>query len=291
MSFIELSDDEWACVVTLFKDAPAVRFGQRGRPRANLRIVVEAVLWVLTTGETWSRLPRRFPSAPTCRRRFAEWQEDGTLAQMVQMLSLTGRQFAFVPAGPVSAQRHAGESKVAVAFARQTTDTVSFAHWMRPESWQKPCAEARHSRLAGPIADMARQLLDSRDKSENVRRSDSFELSDTLRQASPSAGSRQYEPQTEHSQPASGSWRIDRPSGGVLFADDRGYVISASAQPGRNDMFRAAAEIIKDGKRRERSGLVGPPFRTPHDATHYAFEWAKKWIDRQLTLEGDSHTA
>ena len=42
--------------------------------------------------------------------------------------------------------------------------------------------------------------------------------------------------------------------------DSRGYVIYVAAEQVPNAMYRAWAEIMKDGKRVERSGLVGPRF-------------------------------
>jgi len=97
MFFDELSNDEWAQVSALVSDEPAVRLNRRGRPRAEPRIVANAVLWILTTGEPWSKLPGRYPSGPTCRRRFEEWQADGTLAEVIRLLTLNGRAFAYIP--------------------------------------------------------------------------------------------------------------------------------------------------------------------------------------------------
>ena len=81
MLFDDLRDNEWALVEGLFCSEPA-RSERRGRPRVEARSVVNAVLWVLSTGEGWSKLPGRYPSPPTCRRRFDEWQADGTLAEI-----------------------------------------------------------------------------------------------------------------------------------------------------------------------------------------------------------------
>ncbi|NML31365.1 transposase [Paraburkholderia antibiotica] len=283
-----MTDDEWACLSTLFKDVPAVRFGQRGRPRASLRIVINAVLWILTTGEPWSRLPRRFPSGPTCRRRFAEWQLNGTLARMVQILSLTGRQFAFVPDVPSVVGQSVGEVRT-VACVRRAADNPGFAHWTSPEFWQPPRVGVGEAAPADPFAQMTRQLTSTRDHvraiasanasqhdvATNVTHLHLVENVNPVRHAS--------DPQRDAAQQITNHpWRVDRSPGGALFADERGYIIHATAQPGRNQMFRAEAEIIKDGKRIERSGLVGPPFRTCSDATQYAFEWGQRWVDRQI---------
>lgn len=61
MLFDDLRDNEWALVEGLFCSEPA-RSERRGRPRVEARSVVNAVLWVLSTGEGWSKLPGRYPS-------------------------------------------------------------------------------------------------------------------------------------------------------------------------------------------------------------------------------------
>ncbi|MBU9389078.1 transposase [Burkholderia multivorans] len=53
MLFDDLRDNEWALVEGLFCSEPA-RSERRGRPRVEARSVVNAVLWVLSTGEGWS---------------------------------------------------------------------------------------------------------------------------------------------------------------------------------------------------------------------------------------------
>ncbi len=113
MFFDELSNDEWALLAALVSDEPAVRLNRRGRPRAEPRIVANAVLWILTTGEPWSKLPGRYPSGPTCRRRFEEWQLNGTLLEMVRLLSQTGRTFAYIPqpAPPAAAKPARGSPR------------------------------------------------------------------------------------------------------------------------------------------------------------------------------------
>jgi hypothetical protein len=47
--------------------------------------------------------------------------------------------------------------------------------------------------------------------------------------------------------------------------------------------YRASVEIIKDGRRVERSGLIGPRFADLESAETHALEWARGWIDRQAS--------
>lgn len=61
------------------------------------------------------------------------------------------------------------------------------------------------------------------------------------------------------------------------------YVIHASAQPVVKQCqasYRASAEIVKQGRRIERSGLIGPRFPDNYTAEAYALEWARDWVDR-----------
>ncbi|MGI4901832.1 MAG: transposase [Janthinobacterium lividum] len=128
MAFDDLKDDEWSLVETLFCEEPK-RGERRGRPRVEPRAVVNAVLWVLSTGEGWSKLPGRFPSPPTCRRRFDEWQADGTLDEMVTLLGRSGRQ--------VSLRSRIGTSMLKTA-APPSQHRLRGAFWTNPESWRAP---------------------------------------------------------------------------------------------------------------------------------------------------------
>ena len=52
-----------------------------GRPRdTDLRAVVNAMLYLLTTGCQWRLLPKEFPPYTTVQRFFYGWRDDGTLA-------------------------------------------------------------------------------------------------------------------------------------------------------------------------------------------------------------------
>ncbi|WP_420488489.1 transposase [Paraburkholderia phytofirmans] len=59
----------------------------RGRPRADPRAVLNAILWVEQNGEHWKHLPAIFPSQQTCYAKFMIWRSDGTLQKVKQALS------------------------------------------------------------------------------------------------------------------------------------------------------------------------------------------------------------
>ncbi|MEA3098746.1 MAG: hypothetical protein QOF74_2986, partial [Caballeronia mineralivorans] len=65
--------------------------------------------------------------------------------------------------------------------------------------------------------------------------------------------------------------------------DGHGYVIYGIARPVAGSMFRGWAEIVKDGRRVERSGLIGPRYDNAEEAAAYALEWSRRWIAAQST--------
>ena len=273
MFFDELNDDEWALLAALVSDEPAVRLNRRGRPRAEPRIVANAVLWILTTGEPWSKLPGRYPSGPTCRRRFEEWQLNGTLTAVVQLLSQTGRRFAYIPepSMPVAPQRAA--HPVATPSACDD-DGMRGVFWKSPESWQAPHDGAHDARPVDPFAEITRQLSGSPDDPQTrVGGTGAADAAHPPDAVAPHA--------TAHQDDGSRAavW-MGLSAQGTQFTDRRGYDIYVLAQPVPGEMYRAWAEIMKDGKRVERSGLVGPRFETPEAAEQYALDWAQQWIDQ-----------
>lgn len=323
MFFDELSNDEWALLAALVSDEPAVRLNRRGRPRAEPRIVANAVLWILTTGEPWSKLPGRYPSGPTCRRRFEEWQLNGTLLEMVRLLSRTGRTFAYVPqpAPPVAAKPAAPVAES----PRTRDDNLRGVSWRSPESWQAPGMSSGLSnwRSADPIADMTRQLSGAANgvshgetnvppvsralashasaparyvaRAELVRRDPRMEarvdeagaVNAAMHDLNSAIAAARAPAPDDRRSPLSMSLA---PRGTEIA--DRGYVIYGAAEAVPNGMYRAWAEIMKDGKRVERSGLVGPRFADTEAAQHYALDWARQWIDREcLTLAAAAESA
>ncbi|HZZ05458.1 transposase [Paraburkholderia sp.] len=308
MFFDELSNDEWALLAALVSDEPAVRLNRRGRPRAEPRIVANAVLWILTTGEPWSKLPGRYPSGPTCRRRFEEWQLNGTLLEMVRLLSQTGRTFAYVPqpAPPVAAKPAAPVAETPSV----RDESLRGVSWKSPESWQAPGMSSSLSswRSADPIADITRQLSGLTNVPP-VSRSPSAASSLAARPAtrvdlqtmdearavgaamhgldSAIASARRAQQLDDQRSPLS----MSLAPRGTQVADQHGYVIYVVAEQVPNDMYRAWAEIMKDGKRVERSGLVGPRFAQADAAEHYALEWARQWIDRECRTQAAAEAA
>lgn len=246
MFFEELNDDEWARISALAADEP-VHPHRRGRPRAETRVVANAVLWILTTGERWSKLPARYPSGPTCRRRFDEWLADGTLFDIVKALSECGRVFAYVPQ-PQAAVAPAPKPEPAPESPR-----LRGVFWTNPESWEN----------AGGCTQRAGDL--------------------------PVASSRPLQAAGDALRAMHERAQLEGPTFNTATVQTRadeycGYTVHAIAQPVARQAapaYRASAEIILDGKRIERSGLIGPRFADYESAQRHALEWARDWVDRQ----------
>jgi transposase len=276
MNFEELSDDEWMLVSTLVADEPPIRLNRRGRPRAEPRVVVNAVLWILTTGESWSRLPARYPSGPTCRRRFDEWHVSGTLLEIVLRLTGVGRNFVYVPepAPPVTAAKQVTAVVEAEVEETAEDDGHPAVYWKSPEAWQAPAVDAVPAfaqTFANPIESMTRQLARA-EHAEHVARARPERV--TGSRARPATA-------TALPPPARRAPGVGGTPQSVQVAEWRGFEMNLTVQPVRNRMYRAAVEILKDGKRVERSGLIGPPFQDRDSAKHFAFDWARKWIDHE----------
>ena len=71
-----LPDELWERIAPLLKRRyPPAR---TGRPRADLRLMLDGIIFRLRTGCQWKALPReRFGSASAIHKRFLEWEEVG----------------------------------------------------------------------------------------------------------------------------------------------------------------------------------------------------------------------
>ena len=320
MNFEELSDDEWTSVASLIADEPLIRLNRRGRPRAEPRVVANAVLWILSTGESWSRLPARYPSGPTCRRRFDEWHESGTLLEIVRRLTVGGRQFVYVPEPVAPAARDADAQA-------SDDDGLPSVYWKSPEAWQAspsvadtlvadpieritrelapsgpagPVGPSGSTGVAQPVAQPVTQTVVAQPVTQAVTHAVPVRVSTSVSIPAPVSmcvpmidgvmPPVQYDgvmpaiPPAQYDDSAAAArsalWTSDGPQS-VQVVEWRGYVMNLEVQPVRNGLYRAAVEILKDDKRVERSGLIGPPFEDLDEARQFAFDWARDWIDRE----------
>jgi transposase len=83
-----VSDELWALVEPLIPPRPPAVNGRTGRPRIDDRRALEGILYVLTTGIGWTKLPAelRCGSGVTCWRRLREWQDAGVWDRLYRVV-------------------------------------------------------------------------------------------------------------------------------------------------------------------------------------------------------------
>jgi transposase len=74
---IYVSDEQWARI-----EGQLSRQGAMGRPRADDRQTLNAILHVLVTGCRWNDLPDDYGHYSTAWRRLRQWARDGTLLRL-----------------------------------------------------------------------------------------------------------------------------------------------------------------------------------------------------------------
>lgn len=94
----DLTDEEWALVEP---HLPPPR--QRSRhPSPDRRRVLNAILYVLSTGCQWRALPIDFPPRSTVHDYFIDWHGDGTLTRLHHALYAEVRELSGKEARPTT---------------------------------------------------------------------------------------------------------------------------------------------------------------------------------------------
>ena len=84
----DLSDREWALISPFLPEPRPI-----GRPRTtDLREVVNAILYLASSGCAWSLLPREFPPYTTVQRYFYDWRDRGLLRRISGHLTMAARE-------------------------------------------------------------------------------------------------------------------------------------------------------------------------------------------------------
>ena len=84
----DLTDAEWALVEPMIP--PAKRGGSRRE--VNVREVLNAIFYVLSTGCQWQALPKDLPPKSTAHSYFSLWDWDGTLERIHHALYVAMRE-------------------------------------------------------------------------------------------------------------------------------------------------------------------------------------------------------
>lgn len=92
----DMTDAEWA-LIEPFMPAPS----RIGRPRrTELRAVVNAILYIASTGCQWRQIPKEFPPFSTVQGYFYAWSRDGLWARINHELVLVARETGGRDASP-----------------------------------------------------------------------------------------------------------------------------------------------------------------------------------------------
>ncbi len=95
----DVTDEEWAHVAPLIP--PAKRGGRKRE--ANMREVLNGVMYVLSTGCQWRYIPKDLPPTGTVYRYFSDWGWSGALDRIHDVLFEKCRALAERQASPTAA--------------------------------------------------------------------------------------------------------------------------------------------------------------------------------------------
>jgi transposase len=95
----DLTDEEWALVKPLIP--PAKRGGNKRR--VDERAIINALMYILSTGCQWRALPKDLPPRSTVHDYFDLWRWDGTLDRIHHTLYVQCREQAGREASPTAA--------------------------------------------------------------------------------------------------------------------------------------------------------------------------------------------
>jgi transposase len=95
----DLTDDEWAHIAPLI---PPAKSGGNKRS-VDVREVMNAIMYILSTGCQWRAIPKDLPPRSTVHNYFIWWQCDGVLDRIHDALYVECRKKAERDAGPTAA--------------------------------------------------------------------------------------------------------------------------------------------------------------------------------------------
>ena len=113
----DLTDTEWELV------KPFIRPAKRGgRPRSvDIREVLNAIFYVLSTGCQWNAIPSDLPPRSTVWDYLDLWEWDGTIARIHDALYVESRERSGRDASPTTAILDAQSAKGAVKGGARST--------------------------------------------------------------------------------------------------------------------------------------------------------------------------
>jgi transposase len=85
MKFKELTDEQWEYIKPFLPP-----HAKEGKPRADDRKTINAILFVLKTGIPWNDLPKEYGDDSTANRRLRAWEEQGVWKRVMDALISDG---------------------------------------------------------------------------------------------------------------------------------------------------------------------------------------------------------
>jgi transposase len=113
----DLTDAEWALVAPMIRPA---KHGDRPR-RVDVREVLNAVFYVLSTGRQWSALPKDLPPKSTVGDYFSRGEWEDTIERIHHVLYVAEREQAGREASPTTAIIDSQTAKAAQKGALRST--------------------------------------------------------------------------------------------------------------------------------------------------------------------------
>ncbi len=81
MKFRAVTDEQWERIQPLLP--PHAR---EGKPRADDRRTIDAIMYVLKTGIPWNDLPEEYGDDSTANRRLIRWENEGVWKRIMDVL-------------------------------------------------------------------------------------------------------------------------------------------------------------------------------------------------------------
>lgn len=85
MKFRPLTDEQWEYIAPLLPP-----HAKEGKPRADDRQTISAILYVLKTGTPWNDLPKEYGDDVTAWRRLKRWEKEGVWKRIMDTLLSDG---------------------------------------------------------------------------------------------------------------------------------------------------------------------------------------------------------
>jgi transposase len=113
----DLTEAQWLRLEPLLEALRVKRHGG-GRPRKyELRLIVDAMLYVVKTGCQWRQMPTNFPPWQSVYQQFRLWRDSGTWERVSKALREQGRRAKGRNATPAGTMR-ARKSRAASVISR-----------------------------------------------------------------------------------------------------------------------------------------------------------------------------